>query len=144
MRGQHENGSGRPVQRADRGPRRSTLLRTQVCDVLGITHPILQAGMASYTSPALVAAVSNAGRLGVHGTVGRDAAAQPTRSGPGRRWSPRTALESTAHRPDPHSEAAPAPPPTGPAPRLASRVRAWQAAPPIRSSGASPVGSGSA
>src|SRR5262245_7673467 len=34
--------------------------------------------MASYTSPALVAAVSNAGGLGVHGTVGRDAAALRT------------------------------------------------------------------
>jgi NAD(P)H-dependent flavin oxidoreductase YrpB (nitropropane dioxygenase family) len=54
------------------------VLRTRVCDVLGITHPILQAGMASYTSPALVAAVSNVGGLGVHGTVGRDAAAVRT------------------------------------------------------------------
>src|SRR5581483_11814915 len=44
----------------------------------GIAHPICQAGMASYTSPALVAAVSNAGGLGVHGTVGRDAAALRT------------------------------------------------------------------
>jgi NAD(P)H-dependent flavin oxidoreductase YrpB (nitropropane dioxygenase family) len=48
------------------------VLKTRVCDVLGITYPILQAGMAGYTSPALVAAVSNAGGLGVHGTVGRD------------------------------------------------------------------------
>jgi len=33
------------------------MLRTAACDVLGIVHPICQAGMASYTSPELVAAV---------------------------------------------------------------------------------------
>lgn len=47
------------------------ILHTAACDRLGITHPICQAGMATYTSPALVAAVSNAGGLGVHGTLGR-------------------------------------------------------------------------
>jgi len=46
-------------------------LHTALCDVLGITYPICQAGMANYTSPELVAAVSNAGGLGVHGTLGR-------------------------------------------------------------------------
>jgi len=50
------------------------VLHTPVCDALGITHPICQAGMANYTSPELVAAVSNAGGLGVHGSVGRDPA----------------------------------------------------------------------
>ncbi len=47
------------------------MLRTIACDVLGIAHPICQAGMANYTSPGLVAAVSNAGGLGVHGALAR-------------------------------------------------------------------------
>lgn len=47
------------------------MLHTAACDLLGISHPICQAGMATYTSPALVAAVSNAGGLGVHGALGR-------------------------------------------------------------------------
>jgi nitronate monooxygenase len=41
--------------------------RTDLCDLLGIEHPILQAPMAGSTTPALVAAVSNAGGLGGHG-----------------------------------------------------------------------------
>ncbi|CAA9550928.1 MAG: Enoyl-[acyl-carrier-protein] reductase [FMN] [uncultured Thermomicrobiales bacterium] len=47
------------------------MLRTPLCDALGIAHPICQAGMANYTSPELVAAVSRAGGLGVHGTLDR-------------------------------------------------------------------------
>ncbi|HXG66214.1 MAG TPA: nitronate monooxygenase, partial [Blastocatellia bacterium] len=40
--------------------------RTALCDLLGIRYPILQAGMGSgVASPALVAAVSNAGGLGI-------------------------------------------------------------------------------
>jgi NAD(P)H-dependent flavin oxidoreductase YrpB (nitropropane dioxygenase family) len=46
-------------------------LHTPVCDVLGIEVPILQAGMSSYTTPELVAAVSNAGGLGIIGGLGR-------------------------------------------------------------------------
>ena len=38
--------------------------RTDLLDLLGITHPIIQAPMSGFTSPALVAAVSNAGALG--------------------------------------------------------------------------------
>lgn len=49
-------------------------MRTAICDILGIVHPVCQAGMAGYTSPELVAAVSGAGGLGVHGSLGRDAA----------------------------------------------------------------------
>jgi len=52
-------------------PRPARSLHTALCDVLGITYPICQAGMANYTSPELVAAVSNAGGLGVHGSLGR-------------------------------------------------------------------------
>jgi nitronate monooxygenase len=40
-------------------------LRTPLCDLLGIEHPILQAGMAGAAGPELVAAVSNAGGLGI-------------------------------------------------------------------------------
>jgi NAD(P)H-dependent flavin oxidoreductase YrpB (nitropropane dioxygenase family) len=50
------------------------MLHTPICTLLGIRHPICQAGMANYTSPALVAAVSAAGGLGVHGGLGRSAA----------------------------------------------------------------------
>src|ERR1700722_17035756 len=38
--------------------------RTDLIDLLGITHPIIQAPMIGYSGPALVAAVSNAGALG--------------------------------------------------------------------------------
>jgi enoyl-[acyl-carrier protein] reductase II len=45
--------------------------RTKVCDILGINHPILQAGLPWVSNPQLVAAVSNAGGLGVlHPTAG--------------------------------------------------------------------------
>jgi NAD(P)H-dependent flavin oxidoreductase YrpB (nitropropane dioxygenase family) len=45
---------------------------TPVCDVLQIEHPIVQAGMARiYTNAELVAAVSNAGGLGVLGCLWR-------------------------------------------------------------------------
>jgi nitronate monooxygenase len=40
-------------------------LRTPLCSLLGIEHPILQAGMAGAAGPELVAAVSNAGGLGI-------------------------------------------------------------------------------
>jgi nitronate monooxygenase len=37
--------------------------RTDLIDLLGITHPIIQAPMSGFSGPALVAAVSNAGSL---------------------------------------------------------------------------------
>ena len=40
------------------------MLHTQLCDRLGIEFPIIQAGMGSFTSAELAAAVSNAGGLG--------------------------------------------------------------------------------
>ena len=40
-------------------------LRTPLCDLLGIEYPVLQAGMAGAVGPELVAAVSNAGALGI-------------------------------------------------------------------------------
>ena len=47
--------------------------RTKVCNTLGIDHPILQAGLPWVSNPELVAAVSNAGGLGIlHPTAGYD------------------------------------------------------------------------
>ena len=44
------------------------LIKTPFCDLLGIPHPIVQAGMGGgHSSPELVAAVSNAGGLGIFG-----------------------------------------------------------------------------
>ncbi|HYS52476.1 MAG TPA: nitronate monooxygenase [Thermoanaerobaculia bacterium] len=40
-------------------------LHTPLCDLLGIRHPIVQAGMAGVAGPDLVAAVSRAGGLGI-------------------------------------------------------------------------------
>jgi NAD(P)H-dependent flavin oxidoreductase YrpB (nitropropane dioxygenase family) len=48
-----------------------TRLHTPVCNLLGIDLPILQAGMSRYTTAELVAAVSNAGGLGIIGGLGR-------------------------------------------------------------------------
>ncbi|KAI9818077.1 MAG: hypothetical protein M1827_000702 [Pycnora praestabilis] len=45
-------------------------LRTPLCDLLGIQHPILLAGMAHTSTGPLAAAVSNAGGLGVIGGLG--------------------------------------------------------------------------
>ncbi len=47
-------------------------LSTRVTTLLGIREPIIQAGMSVHTSPELVAAVSNAGGLGLIGSVFRD------------------------------------------------------------------------
>jgi NAD(P)H-dependent flavin oxidoreductase YrpB (nitropropane dioxygenase family) len=46
------------------------MLHTALCDVLGIRHPILQAGMNVAAGPELAAAVTNAGGLGVIGGLG--------------------------------------------------------------------------
>ena len=42
-------------------------LRTPLCDLLGIEHPVVLAGMGGVSMHRLVAAVSNAGGLGVIG-----------------------------------------------------------------------------
>ena len=44
------------------------MIRTRICDLLGVRHPIVLGGMGSATSPELVAAVSNAGGFGTLGT----------------------------------------------------------------------------
>ncbi len=51
-----------------------TRLHTPLCDLLGVRYPVMQAGMGIYrgllTTPALVAAVSNAGGMGCIGGSG--------------------------------------------------------------------------
>lgn len=46
------------------------VLRTPLCDLLGIEYPVILAGMARTSSGPLAAAVSNAGGLGVIGGLG--------------------------------------------------------------------------
>ena len=44
------------------------LIQTRVCEVLGIDHPVALGGMPTvYNTPALAAAVSNAGGVGIIG-----------------------------------------------------------------------------
>lgn len=45
------------------------MIKTAFTELLGIAHPVVQAGMAGETSPDLVAAVSNAGGLGILGVT---------------------------------------------------------------------------
>jgi NAD(P)H-dependent flavin oxidoreductase YrpB (nitropropane dioxygenase family) len=48
------------------------MLSTRVTRLLGTEYPVIQAGMSVHTSPELVAAVSNAGGLGLVGSVFRE------------------------------------------------------------------------
>ena len=43
------------------------MLRTRICDLLGVEHPVLLGGMSTHTTPEMVAGVSNAGGLGILG-----------------------------------------------------------------------------
>jgi NAD(P)H-dependent flavin oxidoreductase YrpB (nitropropane dioxygenase family) len=43
------------------------MIRTPICDLLDIEHPIALGGMGSASSPAMTAAVSRAGGLGAMG-----------------------------------------------------------------------------
>ncbi len=47
------------------------MIRTPLCDLFEIKHPVILGGMGGATSPELVAAVSNAGGLGILGCSGR-------------------------------------------------------------------------
>lgn len=49
------------------------MLRTDLCDLFGIEYPVLLAGMGGVSMAGLVAAVSNAGGLGVMGAATLDA-----------------------------------------------------------------------
>ena len=51
----------------------TTPLRTPICDLLGIEYPVVLAGMGGVSLSSLVAAVSNAGGLGVIGGATLDA-----------------------------------------------------------------------
>ena len=48
-------------------------MRSPLCDLVGIEVPLIQAGMSIFTSPALAAAVSDAGALGSLGAWNRPA-----------------------------------------------------------------------
>src|SRR6266550_944723 len=50
------------------------MIRTRICDLLSIPHPIVLGGMGNATTAPLVAAVSNAGGFGTLGTSAFDAA----------------------------------------------------------------------
>ncbi len=47
-------------------------MRTLLCDLLGIEHPIIQAPMGSCTSAEMAAAAANSGALGSIATLGRE------------------------------------------------------------------------
>jgi nitronate monooxygenase/enoyl-[acyl-carrier protein] reductase II len=48
------------------------VIRTALCELLDVEHPIVQAGMGPFAPASLAAAVSNAGALGSLGTFGLD------------------------------------------------------------------------
>jgi NAD(P)H-dependent flavin oxidoreductase YrpB (nitropropane dioxygenase family) len=50
------------------------MLRTRLSTIVGITHPVVLGGMGTGNNPRLVAAVSNAGGLGIQGCVRRSPA----------------------------------------------------------------------
>ena len=60
-------------------------LHTKLCDLLGVEHPIMLAGMGGVSYAELVAAVSNAGGYGVLGMAGPLAGLHPRRDAQGRR-----------------------------------------------------------
>lgn len=41
------------------------MIKTELCDMLGIKHPVIQAGMGTYSTNRLAAAAANAGALGL-------------------------------------------------------------------------------
>ncbi|MBR5444693.1 MAG: nitronate monooxygenase [Clostridia bacterium] len=50
------------------------MIRTPLCDLVGITYPIFQGGMAHVSDAGLAAAVSEAGGLGIISAMSRDGA----------------------------------------------------------------------
>ncbi|NLB37822.1 MAG: enoyl-[acyl-carrier-protein] reductase FabK [Clostridiales bacterium] len=50
------------------------MIKTRLCDLLGITYPVLQGGMAWVADASLAAAVSNAGGLGIIAAMNADSA----------------------------------------------------------------------
>src|SRR5262245_49009739 len=60
--------TGMGIPRVVRGTSQA-MLRTRICELFGIEHPIILAGMGGVSMAPLVAAVSNAGGLGVMGAA---------------------------------------------------------------------------
>ncbi|MFW9844237.1 MAG: NAD(P)H-dependent flavin oxidoreductase [Candidatus Thorarchaeota archaeon] len=54
-----------------------THIHTELCDLVGIEHPIFQGGMGPYKTESLAIAVSNAGALGVISSIGMAATLLP-------------------------------------------------------------------
>jgi enoyl-[acyl-carrier protein] reductase II len=52
------------------------MIKTDMCDLLGIKHPIIQAGMGPFSNNKLCIAAANAGVLGLHSTSGLAATTQ--------------------------------------------------------------------
>ena len=48
------------------------MIKTPVCDMLGIKYPVFQGGMAWVSDSSLASAVSNAGGLGVIAAMNMD------------------------------------------------------------------------
>ena len=46
------------------------MLKTRICDLLGVEHPVLLGGMSTHTTPEMVSGVSNAGGFGILGCAG--------------------------------------------------------------------------
>lgn len=46
------------------------MIKTELCDLVGIKHPIIQAGMGPFSNNKLCIAAANAGILGLHSTSG--------------------------------------------------------------------------
>jgi NAD(P)H-dependent flavin oxidoreductase YrpB (nitropropane dioxygenase family) len=57
--------------------RAMALIHTELCDIIGIKHPILQGGMGPYKTEALASAVANAGALGIISCIGMAATLIP-------------------------------------------------------------------
>jgi len=62
-------GAGESYSAAPTPPGTADALRTRLTEAYGIRYPIVQAGIAFYATPAMAAAVTNAGGLGVLGPV---------------------------------------------------------------------------
>lgn len=54
-----------------------SIIRTELCNILGIQHPILQGGMGPYKTESLAIAIANAGALGVISSIGMAATLLP-------------------------------------------------------------------
>jgi NAD(P)H-dependent flavin oxidoreductase YrpB (nitropropane dioxygenase family) len=53
------------------------IIHTDLCDIVGIEHPILQGGMGPYKTESLAIAVANAGALGIISSIGMAATLLP-------------------------------------------------------------------